>query len=222
MFKVARARLTSVVKQSDEIVLATVGTNSVNFSYLTDFKIDFEDRQNMKIIADYVLDLEVILPGMLDSIKGVRDQCMSDLTSYDHEDDQRSEMEAIIEELDEYIGEVRIHIERAKNLKDKANSTTKMVRQNSLVRRLQDRHNPWQLSDLLNLEEIVGLKHLAQETQLESRSMRQFTVCITPKRAVPISNWILGEKYKRRLSSQDLDSDHSSISSNNDRCCRYL
>jgi len=66
----------------------------------------------------------------------VRDQCMSNLTAYDHEDDQRSEMEAIIEELDEYIGEVRIHIERAKNLKDKANSTAQLVRQNSLVRRL--------------------------------------------------------------------------------------
>jgi hypothetical protein len=123
-------------KQSNKIVLATVGTDKVNFSPLTDFKIDFEDRQELKIIEDYVLDLEVILPGMLDSITGVRDQCRSNLTSYDHEDDQRSEMEAIIEELDEYIGEVRVHIGRAKNLKDKANSTAQLVRQNSLVRRL--------------------------------------------------------------------------------------
>jgi hypothetical protein len=136
MLKIARARLTSGCKQSDEIVLATVGTDKVNFSPLTDFKIDFEDRQELKIIEDYVLDLEVILPGMLDSITGVRDQCRSNLTSYDHEDDQRSEMEAIIEELDEYIGEVRIHIGRAKNLKDKANSTAQLVRQNSLVQRL--------------------------------------------------------------------------------------
>jgi hypothetical protein len=45
-------------------------------------------------------------------------------------------MEAIIGELDEYIGEVRIHIERAKNLKDKANSTAQLVRQNLTFRRL--------------------------------------------------------------------------------------
>ncbi len=125
-----------MVKQSDEIVLATVGTDKVNFSPLTDFKIDFEDRQELKIIEDYVLDLEVILPGMLDSITGVRDQCVSNLTAYDHEDDQRYEMETIIEELNEYIGEVKIQIERAKNLKDKANSTAKLVRQNSHYRRL--------------------------------------------------------------------------------------
>jgi hypothetical protein len=117
-------------------VLATVGTDKVNFSpLLTDFKIDFEDRQELKRVEDYVLDLEVILPGMLDSITGVRDQCMSNLTSYDHKDDQRSEIEAIIGELDEYIGEVRIHIERAKNLKDKANSTAQLVRQNSHIDR---------------------------------------------------------------------------------------
>jgi hypothetical protein len=117
-------------------VLATVGTDKINFSPLTDFKIDFEDRQELKIIEDYVLDLEVILPGMLDSITGVRDQCVLNLTSYDHEDDQRYEMEAIIEELNEYIGEVKMHIERAKNLKDKANSTAQLVRQNLTFRRL--------------------------------------------------------------------------------------
>ena len=118
-----------VVAQSDEIVLATVGTDKVNFSPLTDFKIDFEDRQELKIIEDYVLDLQVILPGMLDSITEVRDQCMSNLTLYDPEDDQRYEVEAILEELNEYIGEVKVHIERAKNLKDKANSTAQLVRQ---------------------------------------------------------------------------------------------
>ncbi len=109
-------------------MLATVGTDKVNFSPLTDFKIDFEDRQELKIIEDYVLGLEVILPGLLDSITGVRDQCMSNLTSYAHEDDQRYEMEDILEELNEYIREVKIHIERAKNLKDKANSTAQLVR----------------------------------------------------------------------------------------------
>lgn len=117
-------------------MLATVGTDKINFSPLTDFKIDFEDRQELKIIEDYVLDLEVILPGMLDSITGVRDQCVSNLTSYNHEDDQRYEMEASIEELNEYTGEVKIQIERAKNLKDKANSTAQLVRQNLHIRRL--------------------------------------------------------------------------------------
>ncbi len=125
-----------MIKQSDEIVLATVGTDKVNFSPLTDFMIDFEDRQELKTIEDYVLDLEVILPGMLDSITGVRDQCVINLKSYDNEDDDRCEMEAIVEELNEYIGEVKIQIERATNLKDKANSIAQLVRQNLHTRRL--------------------------------------------------------------------------------------
>jgi hypothetical protein len=37
-------------------------------------------------------------------------------------------MEAIQGEFDEYIGEVKMHIERAKNLKDKAKSTAQLVR----------------------------------------------------------------------------------------------
>ncbi|KAE9377376.1 hypothetical protein N431DRAFT_194425 [Stipitochalara longipes BDJ] len=143
--------------QSDEIVLATVGTDKVNFSPLTDFKIDFEDRQELKIIEDFVLDLQIILPGILDAITGVRDQCREYLTSFRHGIKAQYEMEAILGELNEYIREVTIYIERAKNLKDKANSTAQL------------------LSDLLSYEENVALKGLATETQLESRSMCQFT-----------------------------------------------
>jgi hypothetical protein len=37
-------------------------------------------------------------------------------------------MEAILGELNEYIGEVTMHIERAKNLKDKAKATAQLAR----------------------------------------------------------------------------------------------
>ncbi|KAH8774172.1 hypothetical protein BGZ57DRAFT_763271 [Hyaloscypha finlandica] len=107
----------------------TVGVDKVNLSPLTDFKIDFEDRQELKIIEDYVLDLQVILPGILDSITGVRDQCRAHLLSSDHRDEERHEMGAILGELNEYIGEVTMHIERAKNLKDKAKATAQLARQ---------------------------------------------------------------------------------------------
>jgi hypothetical protein len=81
----------------------------------------------LKIIEDYVLDLQVILPGILDSITGVRDQCMAALISPDHGDEEKYGVEAILGELNEYIGEVKMHIERAKNLKDKAKSTAQLV-----------------------------------------------------------------------------------------------
>jgi hypothetical protein len=48
--------------------------------------------------------------------------------SSDHRDEERQEIEAILRELNEYIGDVTMHIERAKNLKDKAKSTAQLVR----------------------------------------------------------------------------------------------
>jgi hypothetical protein len=123
-----KMRMTDVnLLQSDEIVLATVGTNKVNLSPLTDFDINFEDRQELKIIEDYVLDLQIILPTMLDSITGVRDQCALYLISFVDEDQERHEIEAILAEFNEYIGEVKMHIERAKILKDKSKSTAQLV-----------------------------------------------------------------------------------------------
>ena len=84
-------------------------------------------------------------------------------------------MEAILGELNEYAKEVTMLIERAKNLKDKAKSTAQLVRLNFPCW-YWDLANSPELSDLLSYEENVALKELATETQVESRSMCQFTV----------------------------------------------
>jgi hypothetical protein len=116
------------ITKSDEIVLTTVGNGKVNFSPLTDFKIDFADRQELKIIEDYVLDLQIILPGILDSITGVREQCRAHLIKSDHRDEEKYEMEEVLGEMNEYIGEVGMNIQRANNLKDRLESTAQLVR----------------------------------------------------------------------------------------------
>ena len=108
-------------------MLATVGTDKVNFSPLTDFKIDFEDRQELKIIEDFVLDLQVILPSIHDAIIGVRDQCKKYLASIGHGSEAQYEIEAVLGELDEYAREATMHIERAKILNKKAKSTAQLV-----------------------------------------------------------------------------------------------
>ena len=121
-----------VFKQSDRIILATIGTekactNKANFSPPTDFNINFDNRQELKIIEDYVLDLQVILPAILDLIIGVRNQFTADLILSDHGDEGKYEFEVVLGELNEYIGEIKMYIERSKNLKDRARSTAQLV-----------------------------------------------------------------------------------------------
>jgi hypothetical protein len=110
------------------IVLATVGTDSVNMSPLTDFKLNFEHRQELKLVEDMVLDLQVILPGMLDSIIRVRDQCKDVSNSPCYSREENHEIAVIIGELNEYAREAKMHLERAKTLKEKAESTAHLVR----------------------------------------------------------------------------------------------
>lgn len=75
-----------------------------------------------------ILDLQVILPGMLDSITKVRDQCMDPSNSSHNKYEENYEIEAIIREFNEYIQETKMLIERARTLKDKAESTAQLVR----------------------------------------------------------------------------------------------
>ena len=97
-------------------------------SPLTDFNISFENRQELKVVEDMVLDLQVILPGLLDSITGVHNQCVNDFNTSTYKQNEKYQIEAIIGELSEYIQEAKFYIERAKTLKDKARSTAQLVR----------------------------------------------------------------------------------------------
>ncbi|KAH9211753.1 hypothetical protein DL95DRAFT_369317 [Leptodontidium sp. 2 PMI_412] len=112
--------------QSNEIVLATVGNNKANLSPLTDFNINFAHRQELKIVEDQVLDLQVILPSMIDSIRGVREACVRFQAEYPMEDGKKLELEAIIEEFEDYEKQAAMLSDRAKVLKANAESTAQL------------------------------------------------------------------------------------------------
>lgn len=144
--------------RSDRIVLATVGTNKESLSPLTDFNINFEDRQELKIVEDQILDLQIILPSMLEAIIRIREELhILSRGAGQISVEDREEVEHILEEFEEYEREVKVHIERAKTLKEQSLSTSQL------------------LSDVLSYEEAVALKTLARETQIESLSMRHLT-----------------------------------------------
>ncbi|KAE8444552.1 hypothetical protein EG329_014476 [Mollisiaceae sp. DMI_Dod_QoI] len=141
-------------KQSNEVLLATVGDEKVNLSPLTDFVINFDDRQALKVIEDQVLDLQVILPGILDAIVELEKEFTGFKPSFTYLPEEESEdLHAVVAEFIEYIREVNMLIERSKALNDMARSTVRL------------------LSDLLSYEEAVSLKKLSIETQIESKSM---------------------------------------------------
>lgn len=108
-------------------MLATVGNDDVKLSPLTDFNINFEDRQELKIVEDKILDLQVILPGMLSTISGVQETCKQHCKGLESMYNERYELDAIIGEFDEYIKESRMQIDRAKALRDMAKSTARLV-----------------------------------------------------------------------------------------------
>jgi hypothetical protein len=114
--------------QSNRIVLASVGDDKVNLSPLTDFVINFDDRQQLKIIEDQVLDLQVILPGILDAVEEIREEFKSfRCPSMQLKGDELEEFCAIVDEFDEYGREVKMMMERSKALNDMAISTARLV-----------------------------------------------------------------------------------------------
>ncbi|TVY92063.1 hypothetical protein LAWI1_G003448, partial [Lachnellula willkommii] len=139
-------------KQSDRIVIADVGSKKENLSPL-DFTINFGDRQELKIMEDSILDLDVILPTMLNTINRIQEQCEKHNKRVGG--DEKCHLEEILEEFDEYVREAEVLVQRAKILKETARSTAQLI------------------SDLLSYEEAVALKNLTKESQAESTSMRE-------------------------------------------------
>jgi len=142
-------------EQSNEIVLATVGNNKANLSPLTDFNINFEHRQELKIVEDQVLDLQVILPSLVDAIHGIRAACARFAAGSSTKGLDTFDLDTIVDEFEDYEKQANLLTERAKTLKANAESTAQL------------------LSDLLSYEEAVALKVLASETKTESHFMCQ-------------------------------------------------
>lgn len=119
---------TNVSRQSNRIVCAKVGSENDHLSSLTDFNITFIDRQELKDLEDRVLDLQVILPSMMKTVARIRDEIKGCSIRIGVTEDERYDMEQIIDEFEEYVREAETHVERAKVLQDKVKSAAKLVR----------------------------------------------------------------------------------------------
>jgi bacterioferritin-associated ferredoxin len=94
---------------------------------LTDFNINFVDRQTLKILEDSVIDLQVILPTLLNNITGIRDQCGKCSKRWKMNEDDANSVESVMDELDEYVTLAKCHVERAKILRERATAIAQLA-----------------------------------------------------------------------------------------------
>lgn len=102
-----------------------MGPEKGNLSPLTNFNINFADRQTLKILEDSVIDLQVILGTALSTIVRIREHCEKCYAKYANIEDNF--FEQIMDEFDEYCRETEIHVGRAKLLGERATSTAQLV-----------------------------------------------------------------------------------------------
>lgn len=94
---------------------------------MTDFNVNFIDRQTLKILEDSIIDLQVILPTLLSTIIGIRDQCKKYCERHHGNKEFVCDCNQIIDEFDEHAGEAEGYVERAKALKARAKSSAQLV-----------------------------------------------------------------------------------------------
>lgn len=100
-----------------------------NLAPLTDFNINFADRQELKNLEDEVLDLQVILSTMQKTIARIQNHCKKSCLSLKKTKSEEMQLEMIIDEFDEYIVEAEALLDRSKVLQRKSQSTSQLVSQ---------------------------------------------------------------------------------------------
>jgi hypothetical protein len=106
--------------------MADAGTKKDNLSPL-DVIINFSDRQELKEREDAVADLAIILPTLQNTISRVAWQARKCCNPAEMTAEQKYEFEQCIDEFEEYSIEASTLVERANALKQRADSTAKLV-----------------------------------------------------------------------------------------------
>jgi len=104
--------------------LAQVQNDPEKLSPLTDFAVNFVDRQRLKMIEDKVLDLVVIFESLYNTLLKLRNQCEAHCKK-----DQCIECTcaSTCEELEEQMHEAQVNIKKAEILHKRAQGTAQLV-----------------------------------------------------------------------------------------------
>lgn len=113
-----------IIGQSDQVILSKVQSENERQSPLADSAVKFLDRQRLKVLEDKILDLVTIFESLYNTLSVLqqqsRKQCRQTLCV-----DCRCP--AIIEALDEQMGDVEMNLKRAEVLHRRAQGTSRLV-----------------------------------------------------------------------------------------------
>lgn len=116
-----------VLLQTNLIICATDDAEEDSSS---DHGINFDTRQELKVLEDYVLDLLMILPTKVDTITSLRNQCKNYIKRLGKQmtAEEKAFHEFILREFDEYVKDAEFCLRRATDLKERIQSTVILVR----------------------------------------------------------------------------------------------
>ncbi|KAI9685934.1 MAG: hypothetical protein M1822_004212 [Bathelium mastoideum] len=146
-----------VYKHSDHALLADVVTDTkggIDHSYV--LKVEFSNRQELKQLEDYILNLQTMLKGLIETISTLRrhvHSCSTQLGLASVTDMENS--------LTELYEDARMYLIKAEHLYRHAERIANL------------------LSDLLSYENTTALKSIAQESKEDNEYMRHLTAKAT-------------------------------------------
>lgn len=106
------------------MTLASVEDPDQKLSRLTDFDLNFIDRQRMQMIIDKVLDLVIIFESLYNTLSKLQRQCKLHCLGDRCKDCSCS---STIEELEEQMHEAQVNLKKVDILHKRAHGTAQLV-----------------------------------------------------------------------------------------------
>lgn len=107
--------------------MAPIGAENEGLSSPQEFEVNFVTRQNLNLIEDLIIDAQVILQTMATTVAEIRGQCCKFGQMKDISEEEEGDLQLTMGELNDDVKEMEMLEKRAKLLREKAESTTRLV-----------------------------------------------------------------------------------------------
>jgi hypothetical protein len=111
-------------EQSNRVTLAQIQSDTERLSPLTDFAVNFVDRQRLKMTEDKILDLVIIFESLFNTISKLHLHCQNRCLGTECIDCCCS---AVLEAFEDQMNDVRLNLKKVDVLHKRAQSTAKLV-----------------------------------------------------------------------------------------------
>jgi hypothetical protein len=95
---------------------------------ITNLEINVTDTQALKLLDDAVADLQVILPTLLNTVLGIRQEGKICCQAGCADENGTGDCHRLLKQFDQYVRELEIFVQRTNVLRDKATACAKLAR----------------------------------------------------------------------------------------------